>query len=138
DRVGAEIDEDLTEAQRIALEVGQDTRLNVEDQLKAFGRGLLRHQVPDIFQNLVEIEVDMLDRQLAGFDLREVENVVDDAEQVLARAFDLENVIALPGTEIRLQSKMGQADDGIHRCPDLVAHIGEEDALRFIGLERGP
>ena len=36
-----------------------------------------------------------LDGQLAGLDLREVEDVVDDAEQVLAGALDLREVVAL-------------------------------------------
>ena len=94
------------------------------------------HQVADILQHLVEIEVDVLDRQLAGLDLGEIEDVVDDAEQVLAGALDLEHVIALARREVGLEREMGQADDGVHRGSDLVAHIGEEHALGLAGLQR--
>ena len=62
-------------------------------------------QVADILQHLVEIEVDVLDRQLAGLDLREIENVVDDAQQVLAGALDLPHVVALRGVEVGLQGR---------------------------------
>ncbi len=80
DRIVAEVDQDLPESQRIAAEIVGDRRLDVEDQLKPLGRGLLGNQIADILQNLVEVEVDVLDRELAGLDLGEVENVVDDAE----------------------------------------------------------
>ena len=136
DGVVAEIDQDLTEPERIAAEMGRDRGLDLEDQLEPLGRGLLAHQVADILQHLVEIEVDVLDRQFAGLDLREIENVVDDAEQVLAGALDLLHVVALARREVGLQREMGEADDGVHRRPDLVAHIGEEDALGLACLER--
>ena len=100
------------------------------------GRCLLAHQVPDILQHLVEIEVDIFDRQLAGLDLREIEDVIDDAEQVLAGALDLEHVVALTRREVGLQGEMGQTDDGVHRRSYLVAHIGEEHALGLARFER--
>ena len=136
DGVVAEIDQDLTEPERIAAEMGGDRGLDLEDQLEPLGRGLLAHQVADILQHLVEIEIDVLDRQFAGLDLREIENVVDDAKQVLAGTLDLLHVVALARRELGLQREMGKADDRVHRRPDLVAHIGQEDALRLACLER--
>ena len=65
-------------------------------------------QVADVLQHLVEIEIDAFDRQLAGLDLREVEDVVDDAEQVLAGALDLLHVVALARRKIGLQRQMRQ------------------------------
>ena len=69
----------------------------------------------------------------AGFDLGEVENVVDQAEQVLARTLDLLEI----GND-RFLSEIGHvflknfavADDGVERRAQLVAHIGEE--LRLV------
>ena len=74
------------EPQRIADQCVGRPRADVEHQLQPLGRGLLADQVGDVVQHLLELEVDVLDRQLAGLDLREVEDVVDDAQQVLARA----------------------------------------------------
>ena len=86
DGIVAEVDQDLPKPQRIAAAMGGDRGLDVEDQFQPLGRGLLGDQVADVVEHLFEIEIDLLDRQLAGFDLREVENVVDDAEEMLAGA----------------------------------------------------
>src|SRR6516164_11084479 len=83
-RVIAEVDQDLSHPKWVALEVGRNRGVNVEDQLQPFGGRLLGDQVADVLQYLVEMEVDRLDRKFAGLDLGEVQNVVNDAEQVLA------------------------------------------------------
>ena len=80
-------------------------------------------------------ELDILEKDIhpAGFDLRQIENVVDQAEQVPAGTLDLLQV----GNE-RFLSEIGDvflenfavADDGIERRAQLVAHIGEE--LRLV------
>ncbi len=49
---------------------------------------------------------------------------------------DLDDVIQLARHQLGLQRKMRQPDDGVHRRPDLVAHIGEERALGFARRER--
>jgi hypothetical protein len=72
-----------------------------------------------------------LHRQLAGLDLGKVEDVVDDAEQVLGGAMDLLDVVALlgGGRDLGLQREVRHADDGVHRRADFVAHVGQEVAL---------
>ena len=50
---------------------------------------------------------------------------------------DLADVVALLGGQRGLQREVRQPDDGVHRCPDLVAHVGEEHRLqlrRLLGL----
>ena len=42
-------------------------------------------------------------------------------------------VLALFGREVGVQHEIGHADDAVHRRPDLVAHVGEELALRAVG-----
>jgi alpha-D-ribose 1-methylphosphonate 5-triphosphate synthase subunit PhnH len=44
--------------------------------------------------------------ELAGLDLGEVQDVVEDAQQVLARVLDLLHVVALPGLQLRLQREV--------------------------------
>ena len=59
-------------------------------------------------------------------DLRNVEYVVDDVEEVVGRVADLEQPpVGLGFIDLLLQ-KVGEADDGVHRGADLVAHIGQE------------
>ena len=84
----------------------------------------------------------MLDVELAGFDLREIEDVVDDAQQRLGRDVDLPNVVLLARGEPTLQGEVRHAEDGVQRRADLVAHVGQEVALgpvrRFRRLARLP
>jgi hypothetical protein len=70
----------------------------------------------------------------AGLDLREVEDVVDHGEQRRARIVDLAHVVALLRGERSLERQMRQADDGVHRRANLVAHVREEHRLHFGGL----
>ena len=75
------------------------------------------------------MEGDQLQIHLAGLYLREIEDVVDDAEQVLRRAMHLLDVVALAAIQLCPQRQMTHADDGVHRGTDLVAHVREEGAL---------
>ena len=67
----------------------------------------------------------------SGLDLGEVENVVDQGEQVAARA---EHAIERFEVLLRrlgiLAQHLGDADDGVERRAQLVAHVGEE--LRLV------
>ena len=79
--------------------------------------------------------------ELARLDLGEVEDVVDQPQQGVARFGDDLEEVALPGRERALQHQFGHADDGVHGRADLVAHVGQERALgpagglrRFLGL----
>jgi hypothetical protein len=80
-------------------------------------------------QDGVEAERRLLEMHHAGLDLRQVEDVVDDAEQALGGVVDLAQVIALAVVQFGLQGEVGHADDGVHRGADLVAHVGQEVRL---------
>jgi hypothetical protein len=58
---------------------------------------------------------------------------------VSARADDL-GELPLLGRQLVVEEEAGHADHGVHRRPDLVAHRGEEGALRLgrgLGLVAG-
>ncbi|EXI84558.1 MAG: hypothetical protein AW11_03796 [Candidatus Accumulibacter regalis] len=42
---------------------------------------------------------------------------------------DLGQLDALPGLRELLEEQVGEADDGVHRRADLMAHVGQESAL---------
>lgn len=69
----------------------------------------------------------------ARFDLREVEDVVQDAHQGLAGLHDDVEEAPLLGVERGLGEKAGEAENAVHRRPDLVAHRREEGALGPVG-----
>ena len=72
--------------------------------------------------------------ELAGLDLAEVENVVDHAQQGLARGLDHRQALALSIGQVLAHHQPREADDGVHRRADLVAHVGEEEGFRAVGL----
>ena len=70
-----------------------------------------------------------LDEEAARLDLREVEDVVDHAEQPAAARQDGLRQLLLLRVERRRHQQLRQADHAAHRRADLVAHVGEELAL---------
>jgi len=81
----------------------------------------------------VEPERCRIEGQLAGIDLREVEDVVDDGEQRIARFDDDLGEGALARVELGLGQQLGHAEHAVHRRADLMAHIGEEFRFRTVG-----
>ena len=76
---------------------------------------------------------------LAGLDLREVEDVVDDRQQVLAGPVDLLQVGRRVLGDLlggQLLEQLAVADDGVQGRAQLVAHVGQERALDLAGLDR--
>ena len=73
----------------------------------------------------------------AGFDLGEVQDVVDDRQQRIARRPDSLGIVALLVGQRCVEHEPAHPDDRVHRRADLVAHRGEERALRPVGILRG-
>jgi hypothetical protein len=78
---------------------------------------------------LHELDVDVLEFQASGFDLREVEDLVDHREQHLARTADRLAEFTLLRRQRRVEQQFGRADHAVHRRADLVAHRGHEVGL---------
>ncbi len=72
-----------------------------------------------------------------AFDLRQVEDVVDELQQVAPAAQDVGHVFVLPLVQITvgliLFEQLGESNDGIERRPKLMAHVGEELRLGAVG-----
>jgi hypothetical protein len=84
----------------------------------------------------VQVEFRALDFEMPGFDLGEVENVVDNGKQRFAGAAYGFDAIALGGIEISRQEHGGHADDSVQRRADFMAHGGQEIAFLAGGYFR--
>ena len=71
------------------------------------------------------------------FDLGQIQNIVEQAQQIRARSPKYSNVLPLFGGQWRVPEKIGHANDRVHRCPDLVAHLGQKITFRAIRSVRG-
>ncbi len=81
-----------------------------------------------------KVERLVLELDPAGLDLREVEDVVDDRQQGVAGGPDRLGVVALLVVERRVEHEPAHPDDRVHGRPDLVAHRGQERALRAVRI----
>ena len=111
-------------------------RVDVADQPDVPEVGARLDHCADIADQAADVDAGFLQRQLAGLDLRHVEHRVDDFEQVFAGIFDARQALVLLRRALAPAQQVRHAGDGIDRGPDLVAHVGQEGALRQVGLLR--
>ncbi len=93
--VAAEVDENLTQARRVALDELGQLRIHDARELQALAVRLDGEQPRHVLDGVAQVEVDVLEIELARFDLGEVENVVDDREQRRGAVADRLGVVAL-------------------------------------------
>src|SRR5207249_11302678 len=89
-----------------------------------------------VAQRLVEREGGGLQLHPAGFDLSQVEDVVDEVEQVLSRAEDVVDVLELLLIELAehlLSEDLREADHRVQGCAQLVRHARQELGLMAAG-----
>ena len=73
------------------------------------------------------------EHELSRFDLGEIQNVVDEPKQVLAVLLHSVQHLFRFRREFAVQPvlhELGIAEDGIERCAEFMAHVGQE--LRFV------
>ena len=117
--------------------VGQ-VRVHGVHELHVLRRRDRREQVQRPLHGAPQLERLAVELHLAGLDLAEVEDVVDDGEQRVGGGLDRLGVVGLLGVEARLLEQPAHPDDRVHRRPDLVAHRREERGLRLVRLLGGP
>ncbi len=74
--------------------------------------------------------------QLPGLNFGQIQDVVDQAEQILATAQDIVEILGLFGiqcTEHLFQEYLGKANDRVERRAEFVGHIGQELRLVAVG-----
>src|SRR3990170_3602862 len=135
DRVGQKVEQHLLDLALVGHDL-TDPRVHVDLEPDAVARGAL----PDERQRVVERgwQVEGLGLQLhpARLDLRQVENIVDQREEVLPGGQDVIEVLLLLGVDLAehpLQQHLGEADHGVERRAQLVGHVGKELRLVTVG-----
>ncbi len=135
--IAQQIDENLPQAGRVAGQgVGHRGR-NMAIEFETLLMGADGQLVEEVLQAVAQAEIRGLNGQLAGFDFREIENIVDEGEQGVGRTLDQAQAFALFGAEVGLKGQFGHTDDPVHGRADFVAHVGQEFALGPIGGFRG-
>ena len=130
-RVVQQVDEDLPQPGDVADERPRRVRVQVVRDVEALLQRAGGHELERRLDALAEVERGAVQVEPAGLDLREVEDVVDDAEERVAAVPGHLRIVALLGSELRVQQEPGHPDHRVERRPDLVAHGGQERALRL-------
>ena len=96
------------------------------------GRPLPHHR-EGVLQGAADAESAWLEHHVAGFDLRKVQDVVEQLEQVLARVPDVAQIFVLALVELAehaIEQHLGEPDHRVQRGPQFVRHAGQE--LRLV------
>ena len=128
-RIADQVHQDLPEPLRVEHQRAGRATLDLAGQEDALGGGLRIEQVDDFRQHFARIGRLWIQFQLAGFDLRQIEHVVDQRQQHLSALLDRGHPFALHRAGHRFRKQLGETEDRIHRRADLVAHVRQEDAL---------
>ena len=129
DRVADEVDQHLAKSFGIADHAGGCRRRHDARELDALARRLRGEHVDDVGEELGQVERRAVELELAGLDLRDVEDVVDDAQESACRGAGDVDEAPLAIVESGAPEQLQHAGHAVERCADLVAHVGEELAL---------
>ncbi len=136
-----QVDQHLAQAGRVADHEARQRVVEGHLEPDALSRGLLFEQAGHVADDRVQVEVDVLDAQLARFDLGEVEQVVDDRQQGLGIALAALDLLARGLAQRGIaQREAEHADHARQRSAHLVAHVGQEFgflARRILGALLG-
>ena len=84
DRIVGVVDQDLPQTQWVTQQIGRDVRRHVDNQLQPLIGCFFGYQADHVIQQVLQLEVDHLCAHLASLNFRQVKNVVDDAQQMVA------------------------------------------------------
>ncbi len=129
DPVVSEIEQNLSKPPGVSVDSLFHLRVQIAGKAEILFIRPEREQIRSFFDELLETEVDGVEFHVASFDLGEIEDVADDLEQRIGGKCDRLGVFPLLFRKRCIQKQPRQADHGIHRCSDFVAHRGEEFAL---------
>ena len=133
--VAQQVDEDLAQLQGVCDDVLVGHVEGVDEQLQPLGLHLGLDDIDQIVGQLGDVAGLILDLDLAALNAAHVQDVVDEAEQVVAGGEDLLEAVLdlLPVVDVA-DCDGGKADDGVHGGADVVGHIGQEGGLGPVGV----
>src|SRR5258706_12790583 len=110
DRIARQVNQDLPDSSRIADYAARGVGRIPRNKIDPLFRRPRRQQFRDFFHRHAEVEADRLDGHLTCFHLREIQNVIDDAEQRVSRLTNRLRIVSLLHRKRRAQQKARQAD----------------------------
>ncbi len=133
DGVPRQIVQHLPQPRGIAHQAQLDIGRDVAGDLDVLALRAGRQQLDGPLHERQQVERLVREFQPARFDAREIEDLLDDREQRLARGLDRADIGGLLEIDARPEQQVGHAEHAVERRPDFVAHGGEKARLGFVG-----
>ncbi len=133
DGIADQVDEHLAQARRVGQHLQREARVDEQLQVDLVAGRHRQQRVADAFDQFVQCQRLALQIQSPRLDLREVEDLVDDAQERQRRAANDAHGLAVRLGQVAVGQHFDHADHAVHRRADLVAHGGQERALGPIG-----
>ena len=130
DCVGEEVAQDLPEPQRIGDVGRREGVVGAPGEQQPLRGRRVDERVRRCAHDRAQVDRRGRKLELVGLDLREVEDVTDDLQQRLRRAFGRCHHLPLVRRELRARQHLEHPGHADHRRPDLVAHRRQESRLR--------
>ncbi len=119
----------LAQARRVAADHARHLGLDKADQLDVLLFGLGAEDAQAVVDQRIEVELHVVQFDLPGFELGDIEDFVDQREQFVAGTVDGLHVVPLLHRQRRAQQQFGHAQHAVHGGADFVADLGEEFGL---------
>jgi len=135
ERVGDQVAQDLRDLALVAVQ-GRQAERRLEAQRHAVAHQQRPQHAAQRAEQLLDREFRRVELHLAGLDLGEVEQVLDQLGEALGRLGDeveLAHLLVVHRTVGALEQEARERADRVERRAELVAHVGEEAALGLVG-----
>ena len=137
DRVVEQVRQQLANAQRVAAKAGRHLAGNPALQHQALVRRPLATQLDHPLEHTPRLESELFQRQVSGFDAREIEQVVEHAQQSARRSARRVGQFALFRVGRGFVQQVQADEHTVQRGADFVADVAEEPGLGLVGGQRG-
>ncbi len=132
DSVADEVVEHLPQVIGVAAQRMRNFRHDVGVKVEPADLRLMREDPGRAVDEAVQVEINFLDVDFAGFDFGYVEHILDQLEHGSRGFVHRLQHLGLFRAQYGVAQQVVHADDGIERRAHLVTHRGEEPALRLV------
>ncbi len=128
-RIAGQVEQHLTQPRLVGQDVGQ-AWIDRPGDLQPLGVGARAHDLGHALQQALQIDRRGMQFQGAGLQPRQVQHLVDQAQQMLAGLLQRGDIAALGGVQPRAGQEPRHAQHAIQRRAEFVAQRGEQIVAR--------
>src|ERR1700676_2953594 len=123
--VAGKVDYDLTQSRRVSAHAIDHIGDDGTGQFQSLLVGAKCQNLHGVVEAVTQGELDGFEVEFSGFDLGEIQNVVQQTKQRIGAVLDQRYVFALRRVEFGIESELGHSKNAVHGRPNLVTHVGE-------------